>query len=91
MASPRARLILRWDSSMGHEIMRGALCLTPPPRYAELKELELIGNKRWSRARCEPLLAQWGVPWPPPLGWRDTLILRALRRYNMVARRGEGT
>lgn len=84
--SQRARLILRWDSSMGHEIMRGALCLTPPPRYAELKRL--VPGRALVEHR--PLLASWGVPWPAPAGWQDTLVLRALRRSNMVARRGQG-
>ena len=21
-------------------------------------------------------LAQWGVPWPPPKGWKESLVLR---------------
>jgi len=65
--------------------LRGALCLIPPPRYAELHRL-VPGRAVLSQ---QGLLAGWGVPYPPPLGWKDALILRRLRIDNMVARRAE--
>ena len=72
---------------MDRELVRGALCLTPPPRYSELRELGLTGGRAPRKAVLEPLLRQWGVLHPPPAGWRTTLILRRLRIDNMVARR----
>lgn len=84
MAERRARLIVRYERGMDRAVLRGALCLTPPPRYAELKRL--VPGRALVEHRA--LLASWGVPWPAPAGWRDTLILRALRRADMVARRG---
>ncbi|WP_406447193.1 hypothetical protein OG782_00460 [Streptomyces sp. NBC_00876] len=29
-------------------------------------------NGAWARVQ----LAEWGVPWPPPKGWKDELIKR---------------
>lgn len=28
------------------------------------------GKNGWKRSK----LLEWGVPWPPPPGWRDTII-----------------
>lgn len=28
----------------------------------------------WTKAT----LAQWGVPWPPPKGWKEALVSRAV-------------
>ena len=83
----RAQLILRYERGMDRELVRGALCLTLPPRYAELRELGLTSGHPPRKAVLGPLLRQWGVQHPPPRGWRTTLILRRLRIDNMVARR----
>ncbi len=40
-----------------------------------LQEIEAkkTANGGWTRAR----LAEWGVPWPPPKGWKKTLTAAA--------------
>lgn len=45
----------------------------PAPERAERLRVILDGatnNAGWTRQK----LGEWGVPWPPPRGWRDTII-----------------
>ena len=40
------------------------------PLTAEIIDAAKTPNGGWSRE----MLAQWGVPWPPPKGWRKKLL-----------------
>jgi hypothetical protein len=41
---------------------------------------EEIAAARWTRAR----LTSWGIPWPPPAGWREKLELAADEREGRI-------
>jgi hypothetical protein len=47
---------------------------TPPTE----EEIEAARTSRggWTRAQ----LARWGVPWPPPRGWKKALVERGDQR-----------
>lgn len=45
---------------------------TPSPQEIEAAKTPAGG---WTK----DTLAQWGVPWPPPKGWREDLIRRHRR------------
>jgi hypothetical protein len=42
---------------------------TPSPQEVEAAKTERGG---WTRKQ----LAEWGVPWPPPKGWKAALLER---------------
>ena len=46
----------------------GGVAMTHIPTAEEIKAAMTVRGG-WTRAT----LAQWGVPWPPPRGWRKTL------------------
>ena len=48
---------------------------TPSPK--EIEDRRSIAG-RWSRS----VLEGWGVPWPPPRGWRHRLIERYYEQQN---------
>ncbi len=45
-----------------------------------------IEKARHTRAQ----LAAWGIPWPPPKGWRKRLLREADRRNGTAPTRGVG-
>jgi hypothetical protein len=45
----------------------------PPAPTAEQIDAAKTPAGGWTRAQ----LAAWGVPWPPPRGWRKALIAQA--------------
>lgn len=46
-----------------------AMCIAPSPDEIELARTPAGG---WTREQ----LAHWGIPWPPPKGWKEHLITR---------------
>jgi hypothetical protein len=48
-------------------------CAAAPVRMVTDAEIEAARTERggWTRQQ----LAEWGVPWPPPKGWRSALVL----------------
>lgn len=58
----------------GVRLSRGGFVLPSPEEVRLAATRSPSGNESWSALQ----LAEWGVPWPPPKGWRQ--ILAALWR-----------
>jgi hypothetical protein len=72
-----------------NKIMTEQLCLFDKELIRTEPTREEIAAARFTRAR----LASWGVPWPPPKGWREELEARAdakAGRIPIVAAGGDG-
>lgn len=40
----------------------------------KITEEEILSQQTDNGGWTKKTLAQWGVPWPPPKGWKDRLI-----------------
>lgn len=40
----------------------------------EIDEAEILSQKTENGGWTRDVLAQWGVPWPPPKGWKSDLV-----------------
>jgi hypothetical protein len=70
-----AEVLDRYDALVGEdERFKVAIAANPTPTEGEI-EAARSPNGGWKRAT----LAEWGVPWPPPRGWRQALIVKAQR------------
>lgn len=67
----------QWRSQSFTTLLRKSSVVTPSvavnPMAVGLTK-EQIESKRHTRAQ----LAEWGVPWPPPKGWKKRLLSRHL-------------
>lgn len=43
-------------------------------RSAEISEEEILAKRTPQGGWTRDVLAAWGVPWPPPRGWKLTLL-----------------
>jgi hypothetical protein len=41
----------------------------------EITEEEILAERTKNGGWSRDTLAQWGVPWPPPKGWKQQLIM----------------
>jgi hypothetical protein len=56
-------------------------------RIVTLEELESCRTEKGGYRHTRARLTSWGVPWPPPKGWRAKLLERA--RHESEVKRGE--
>lgn len=48
--------------------------ISEPEKLVGMTEEEIEAGKSPAGGFTKAQLAQWGVPWPPPKGWRKALI-----------------
>jgi hypothetical protein len=49
-------------------------------------EAEIIAARTNAGGWTRETLARWGVPWPPPKGWRRALVARDVRFFKELKR-----
>jgi hypothetical protein len=58
-----------WGGMFPHPVL-GLSTIPRRATKAELIEMAKTAQGGWTREQ----LAAWGVPWPPPKGWKQSLI-----------------